>query len=93
MAIADSKKAQTIRNLWHLKVAKPIAEADQVTAAIRAAITENSLNTHFSSPELSAMLAVETDLAALAASAGIAQAESMYRLNHSTEPATVGLEV
>ena len=79
---ADTKKAQTIRNLWYLGVAKPIEEANAVVAAIRAAITENSLAGEFTAGELNAMLAAETALAALAALPGITAAASKYEPTH-----------
>ncbi len=93
MALSDTKKAQTIRNLWHTKVAKKITEANAAVAAIRAAITSNSLSGEFPAPEVTAMLDVESDLVALASSVGVAAAEGNYRPNHSTEQTTVGLEV
>ena len=60
------------------RVTSKILEANQVVAAIRAAITDNSLAGEFTSPELTAMQAVETDLAALAALSGVAQAAGKH---------------
>lgn len=93
MALADSVKAQTIRNLWFTKVAQRVLAANNVVAEIRAAITSNSLSGEFTAGELTAMQAVETDLASLAALTGITSAESENRPNHRTEQDTVGLEV
>lgn len=93
MPIADTKKAQTVRNLWYTRVADRIILANQVVAAIRAAIASNSLAGEFTAGELTAMLSVETDLAALAASVGITAAESKYRPNHTVEQDQVGLEI
>ncbi len=74
MPIADTQKAQTIRNLWHERVAAKILEAEVVVAAIRAAIVDNNLAGKFTAAELTAMQAVETDLAALAALPGVTAA-------------------
>lgn len=93
MPIADTKKAQTIRNLWHTRVTKKILEADAVVAAIRAAIEGNSLAGQFSGPELTAMQAVESALGTLATLPGITVAAGEYVPNHATEQATVGLEI
>jgi len=93
MALANTKKAATIRNLWWQRVAKPIQEANAVVAAIRAAIVDEDLVPEFSSGERDAMQAVETALAALAALGGIAAAEGKHIPGHTTEPETVGLEV
>lgn len=91
--IADSVKAQTVWNVWYTKVAQPILSADARVAAIRAAITSNSLAGEFTEPELAAMLAVETALNALASLPGVATAEGKHRMNHNEEQDTVGLEV
>ncbi len=91
--VADTKKAATIRNLWYTRVAQPISEANEAVAAIRAAIVANSLLGEFSSGERDAMLAVETDLVALAGLAGITGAEGKYILNHATEQDSIGVEV
>lgn len=91
--VADTKKAATIRNLWHLRVAQPIAKANNVVTAIRAAIVDNSLVGEFSQAERDAMLAVETDLAALVALPGVTQAAEKYRPNHATEQGPIGLEI
>jgi hypothetical protein len=93
MPLADTKKAQTIRNLWHTKVAKKVLEADAAVALIRAAIEDNSLAGQFTAPEIAAMLATESDLGVTAGGVGVTAAESKYRPHHSTEQATVGLEV
>ena len=93
MAISDNKKAATIRNLWHLRVAQPILAADGVVAAIRAAIVDNSLVGEFSQGERDAMLAVETALQSLAALTGVTAAAATYKPGHSTEQDQVGLEV
>ncbi len=93
MPVANSKKAQTIRNLWFERVAQKIIEANQVVAQIRAAIVSNSLVGEFSQAERDAMQAVETDLAALAALSGVTQAAGAYRPGHSTEQDQVGLEI
>lgn len=93
MALANSKKAATIRNLWWSRLAKPVLEANQVVAAIRAAIVDNSLEGEFSTAEKDAMLAVEADLFALAGQTGITAAEGKYRPGHTTEQDTVGLEI
>lgn len=82
MPIADTKKAQTITNLWYTRVARQITEANQVVAQIRAAIAGNDLAGQFSAGELTAMQAVETDLANLAALAGVTAAESRYVPSH-----------
>ncbi len=93
MAIADAKKAATIRNLWHLRVAQPILDAETIVAAIRAAIVDNNIQSQFTAGELTAMQAVETDLQALAGLAGVTQAAGKYRPNHATEQDQVGLEI
>ena len=93
MALAGTKKAQTIRNLWYSRVAKPIENANEVVAAIRAAIVGNSLQSEFAGAELTAMQAVETDLQALAALPGVTEAAGKYRPHHATEQDTVGLEI
>lgn len=85
MPIADNKKAQTIRNLWHKRVAVKILEADAVVAAIRAAITDNSLAAEFTVGELSAMTAVETDLSNLAVSVGVTAAAGKYVPTHRSQ--------
>lgn len=82
MPIADTKKAQAIRNLWYERVARRIADANQVVAAIRAAITANSLAGQFTAGELTAMQDVEADLAALAAQVGVTAAEGKYQVTH-----------
>lgn len=73
MPVADTKKAATIRNLWYLRVAQPILNAEAVVAAIRTAIVDNSLQGQFLAGELTAMQTVETDLQILAALAGVTQ--------------------
>lgn len=93
MPSADEKKAATIRNLWYTEVAAPIISADALVAAIRAAITSNDLAGQFTSPELTAMLDVETALNTLAALPGVTQAASHVAATHTVEPETVGLEV
>ncbi len=93
MPIADNKKAATIRNLWHTRVASKILEANQVVVAIRAAITTNGLAGEFTGGELTAMQAVETDLQALAGLSGVSQAAGAYRSGHSTEQDQIGLEI
>ncbi len=82
MPIADTKKAQAIRNLWHQRVAEPIIEANAVVAAIRAAIVDNSLAGNFTGPELTAMQDVEVSLNTLAALPGITEAASKYQPTH-----------
>ena len=82
MPIADTKKAQAIRNLWHDRVAAKIIEADAVVAAIRAAITDNSLAEQFTGPELTAMQDVEASLSTLAALPGVTAAASKYQPTH-----------
>jgi len=93
MTLAETKRAQTVRNLWYVRVAKPIENANAVVAAIRAAIVGNDLQNEFTAGELTAMQAVETDLQALAALPGVTAAESKYRPNHATEQDSVGLEI
>lgn len=93
MPLADTKKAQTVRNLWYTRVAQPILDADEVVANIRAAILANSLGSEFTTAEKDAMLAVESALGSLAALAGITAAEGKYRPHHATEQDTVGLEI
>lgn len=80
--IADTKKAQAVRNLWHTRVASQISQADAVVAAIRSAIVDNNLTGEFEPAELAAMLAVETDLAALAALPGVTAAAEKYQPTH-----------
>ena len=82
MPIADNKKAQAIRNLWHMRVAGKVIEADTVVATIRAAITANGLADQFSGPELSAMQDVENALNSLAALSGVTAAASKYQASH-----------
>lgn len=78
----DSKKAQTIRNLWYLDVAQRITAAQTVVAAIRAAIAANNLAGQFTGGELTAMQNVETSLASLAALSGITAAAGKYVPTH-----------
>ena len=78
----DTKKAATIWNLWYLKVAKPISEADDVVALIRAAIVDNNLAGQFTQGEIDALLAVESSLNTLAALPGITAAASKYVPTH-----------
>jgi len=82
MPISDSKKAQTIRNLWFTEVAQRVSEANAKVAAIRAALIDNSLIGEFTVPERSAMQAVETNLAALATLPGVTAAEGKYIPTH-----------
>ncbi len=82
MPIADTKKAATIRNLWHLRVAQPILDTETVVAAIRAAIVDNSIQSQFTAGELTAMQAVESDLQAMAALAGVTQAAAAVVPTH-----------
>lgn len=91
--VADTKRAQTIRNLWYTKVAEPVLAANTVVAQIRAAIVSNDLSGQFSAGELTAMQDVETALQSLATLSGVTAAESKFRPNHVTEENTVGLEV
>jgi maltooligosyltrehalose synthase len=91
--VADTKKAATIRNLWYTRVARPLEQANGVVTAIRDAIVNNSLAGEFSQAERDAMMAVETNLQALAALPGVTQAAGKYRPNHATEQEPVGLEV
>lgn len=93
MTLANTKKAQTIRNLWWTRVARPVLEAQQVVMAIRGAIMVNDLEDEFTTAEKDAMLAVEADLWALAGQAGITAAEGKHRPHHATEQNTVGLEI
>jgi hypothetical protein len=93
MSIADTKKAATIRNLWYLKVAKPITEVKGRIEPIRAAIVDNTLLTQFTQAERDAMLAVETALLSLVALPGVTQAAGKYKPGHSTEQDQVALEV
>ena len=85
----DSKKAQTIRNLWYQRVASPILQADAVVAAIRAAIVGNNLAGSFSTAELNAMVAVESALNTLADLAGVTAAASKYVPTHRSEALTI----
>ena len=85
MPIADTKKAATIRNLWHSRVAQPILDAESAVAAIRAAIVANSLQGQFTAAELTAMQTVETDLQALASLAGVTQAAAAVSPTHRNQ--------
>lgn len=87
--LANAKKAATIRNLWYSRVAQPIEDANAVVAAIRAAITDNSLVGEFTQAERDAMAAVETDLAALAALAGVTQAAGKATPTHRNRAITI----
>ena len=82
MPIADTKKAQTIRNQWFTKVATPILNAADVVAAIREAITTHSLAGQFSAGELTAMQDVEAALITLAALPGVMVVELKVVASH-----------
>ncbi len=86
---SDSKKAQTIRNLWYLRVAQPITEANAVVAAIRAAIIDNNLAAAFSAAEKTAMQNVEIALASLAALPGVTAAAAKYVPTHRNQALTI----
>lgn len=83
--VADNKKAQTVRNLWYTRVARQIEDANAVVAAIRQAITDNTLSGEFTAGELTAMQTVETDLIALAALSGITQAAAAVVPTHRNQ--------
>ena len=89
MPLSDTKKAQTIRNLWYAKVAKKILEADDAVAKIRTAIVGNDLATEFGGGQLTAMQAVETSLVALADLVGVTAAESNVRPTHCSHAVTI----
>jgi hypothetical protein len=74
MPIANTKKAQTIRNLWYERVAKKVLEANATVALIRAAIEDNGLAGQFTAPELAAMLATESDIGVAAGGIGVTAA-------------------
>ncbi len=65
MPLADSKKAQTVRNLFHANVAQTIAQANVVAEAIRAAIAANNLAAEFPQAQRTALQSLVTDLATL----------------------------
>lgn len=90
MPLADSKKAQTIRNLWYLRVAKLVEEADEAVASIRSCIVDENLLAQFSQAERDAMLAVETNLQSLAALVGVTGAEAKYVPTHSNSAVLIG---
>ena len=85
MPLADNKRAQTIRNLWHLEVASKLLEADAVVVAIRAAITNHSLGGEFSTAEKNAMQDVETGLNTLASLTGVTAAAAKYVPTHRNQ--------
>lgn len=87
---AENKKAQTIRNLWHLRLAKRIIDANADAAAIRAAIVDNGLTGEFTAGELSAMQDVETSLATLAALPGVTAAAGQYTPSHRGQSISIG---
>lgn len=63
MPIADSKKAQTIRNLLHTEVGAQIVRANDVAEALRAAIVANNLAGEFPAAQRTALQAMVNDLA------------------------------
>ena len=89
MPLANTKKAQTIRNLWWLRVAKPIAEGNAMAAAIREAILANDLADQFSLAERNAMQAVETAILGPAGLPGVTVAESKYVPSHRNKAITI----
>ena len=86
----DTKKAQTVRNLWYRRVALPVIEANTVVAAIRAAITSSNIGGQFTAGELTAMQNVETALSDLAALPGVTAAAAKYEPTHRNQALTIG---
>ena len=89
MPISDTKKAQTVVNLFRDRVTRPIAQADAVAAAIKNAVVANGLTGQFTTGELTALNQFVTDLAALAASPVVAAIEARYVDSHRSQAITI----
>ena len=89
MPIADTKKSQAIRNLWHERVAKKLLEVNADVAAIRIGITTHNLTGNFTAGELTAMADVETDVIAIAVLPGVTAAEGKYQSTHGNHAISI----
>lgn len=83
MPIADTKKAQTIVNLYYERVAVPILNAATVASIINGAIVGNNLEDEFTTNERNAFTAAVAALDTLAAMNGIANVASRYAPTHN----------
>ena len=85
MPIADTKKAQTIVNLFRDRVTRPVVQANAFAAAIKNAVVANGLTAQFSPAELTALNTFVTDLAALAANPVVVAIEARYVETHRAQ--------
>jgi len=85
MPIADTKKAQTIVNLFRDRVTRPVVQANAVAVLIKNAVVANGLTGQFSVGELTALNTFVTDLAALAANPVVAAIEARYVESHRSQ--------
>lgn len=82
MPIAKNVEAQTVKNKWDEHVAAPILVIVAKVAVIRSKIVQHNLVGEFTEQQISALLAAEEAIEALAALPGITQSAAQVVPTH-----------